>query len=340
MKTDLFDYYLPEELIAQTPIEPRDSSRLLVYNRKDNQINHKHFYDIIDYLQSGDVLVVNNTKVIPARLYGNRLNTNGKVEILLLKRLSITDWEIIIKPGKTARIGTVYSFGETLKGEIIAIKEDGKRDIRFIYDGVFEDILSQIGQMPLPPYIKEKLSNKERYNTVYSKTDGSAAAPTAGLHFTQELLSKIKAKGIQIVEVLLHVGLGTFRPVKVDDISQHVMHSEYYEVSDGAATIINKAKNEGRRIIAVGTTSVRVLESASDDDGKIKSGSGDTSIFIYPSYKFKMVDALITNFHLPKSTLMMLVSALAGREEILSVYNTAVSEKYRFFSFGDSMFIV
>jgi len=340
MKTDLFDYYLPEELIAQTPVEPRDSSRLLVYNRKGNQITHKRFYEIIDFLNSGDVLVINNTKVIPARLYGNRENTNGKVEILLLKRLSITDWEIIIKPGKTARIGTVYSFGDNLKGEIIAIKEDGKRDIRFIYEGVFEDILSQIGQMPLPPYIKQKLENKERYNTVYSKTDGSAAAPTAGLHFTKELLDKIKAKGIQIVEVLLHVGLGTFRPVKVDDIFEHVMHSEYYEVSDSAATAINKAKQEGRRIIAVGTTSVRVLESATDDDGKIKSGSGDTSIFIYPSYKFKMVDALITNFHLPKSTLMMLVSALAGREEILSVYNTAVKEQYRFFSFGDSMFIV
>ncbi|MBR5251060.1 MAG: tRNA preQ1(34) S-adenosylmethionine ribosyltransferase-isomerase QueA [Clostridia bacterium] len=340
MKTDLFDYYLPEELIAQTPVEPRDSSRLLVYNRKDNQINHKRFYEIIDFLNSGDVLVINNTKVIPARLYGNRQNTNGKVEILLLKRLSITDWEIIIKPGKTARVGTIYSFGDNLKGEIIAIKEDGKRDIRFIYEGVFEDILSQIGQMPLPPYIKEKLANKERYNTVYSKTDGSAAAPTAGLHFTKELLDKIKAKGIQIVEVLLHVGLGTFRPVKVDDIFEHVMHSEYYEVSDDSANAINRAKQEGRRIIAVGTTSVRVLESATGDDGKIKSGSGDTSIFIYPSYKFKMVDALITNFHLPKSTLMMLVSALAGREEILSVYNTAVKEQYRFFSFGDSMFIL
>lgn len=339
MKTDLFDYYLPEELIAQTPVEPRDSSKLLVYNMATKQISHKYFFDIVDYLRDGDVLVVNNTKVIPARLFGLREKTNGKVEILLLKRLDMTRWEIIIKPGKTARIGTLYSFGENLKGVITAIGEDGKRVIEFLYNGVFEDILSDIGQMPLPPYIKEKLTDKNRYNTVYSKIDGSAAAPTAGLHFTAELLNKIKLKGVRIAEVLLHVGLGTFRPVKVDDISQHVMHSEFYNVSEESALLINKAKKEGRRIIAVGTTSVRVLESATDESGQIIPGSGDTDIFIYPSYKFKMVDALITNFHLPKSTLLMLISAFAGREEILSVYETAVREKYRFFSFGDAMFI-
>ena len=339
MKTDLFDYYLPEELIAQTPVEPRDSSKLLVYNMATKQISHKYFFDIVDYLRDGDVLVVNNTKVIPARLFGLREKTNGKVEILLLKRLDMTRWEIIIKPGKTARIGTRYSFGENLKGVITAIGEDGKRVIEFLYNGVFEDILSDIGQMPLPPYIKEKLTDKNRYNTVYSKIDGSAAAPTAGLHFTAELLNKIKLKGVRIAEVLLHVGLGTFRPVKVDDISQHVMHSEFYKVSEESALLINKAKKEGRRIIAVGTTSVRVLESATDESGQIIPGSGDTDIFIYPSYKFKMVDALITNFHLPKSTLLMLISAFAGREEILSVYETAVREKYRFFSFGDAMFI-
>ena len=339
MKTDLFDYYLPEELIAQTPVEPRDSSKLLVYNMATKQISHKYFFDIVDYLRDGDVLVVNNTKVIPARLFGLREKTNGKVEILLLKRLDMTRWEIIIKPGKTARIGTRYSFGENLKGVITEIGEDGKRVIEFLYNGVFEDILSDIGQMPLPPYIKEKLTDKNRYNTVYSKIDGSAAAPTAGLHFTAELLNKIKLKGVRIAEVLLHVGLGTFRPVKVDDISQHVMHSEFYNVSEESALLINKAKKEGRRIIAVGTTSVRVLESATDESGQIIQGSGDTDIFIYPSYKFKMVDALITNFHLPKSTLLMLISAFAGREEILSVYETAVREKYRFFSFGDAMFI-
>lgn len=339
MKTDLFDYYLPEELIAQTPVEPRDSSKLLVYNMATKQISHKYFFDIVDYLRDGDVLVVNNTKVIPARLFGLREKTNGKVEILLLKRLDMTRWEIIIKPGKTARIGTRYSFGENLKGVITAIGEDGKRVIEFLYNGVFEDILLDIGQMPLPPYIKEKLTDKNRYNTVYSKIDGSAAAPTAGLHFTAELLNKIKLKGVRIAEVLLHVGLGTFRPVKVDDISQHVMHSEFYNVSEESALLINKAKKEGRRIIAVGTTSVRVLESATDESGQIIPGSGDTDIFIYPSYKFKMVDALITNFHLPKSTLLMLISAFAGREEILSVYETAVREKYRFFSFGDAMFI-
>lgn len=338
MKTDLFDYYLPEELIAQTPVEPRDTSRMLVYSCSKKEINHRHFFDIVDYLRSGDVLVVNNTKVIPARLYGWREKTNGKVEILLLKRIDLVTWEIIIRPGKTARIGTIYSFGEKLKGEIISIGEEGKRVIRFIYDGIFEDIISDIGQMPLPPYIKEKLSDKTRYNTVYSKVDGSAAAPTAGLHFTQELLQKIRSIGVEVVEVLLHVGLGTFRPVKVEDITQHIMHSEHYDVSREAADIINKAKQERRRIIAVGTTSVRVLESATEN-GILKAGSGDTDIFIYPPYKFKMVDALITNFHLPKSTLLMLISAFVSREEILSVYNIAVEEKYRFFSFGDAMFL-
>ncbi len=340
MKTALFDYYLPEELIAQTPVEPRDHSRLLVYNRQTKEILHKHFYDIVDFLKPDDILVVNNTKVIPARLYGEREGTHGKVELLLLKRRDLTHWDVILKPGKTARIGTVYNFSDKLKGTITEIGEDGQRTIEFSFDGVFENILSEIGQMPLPPYIKEKLKDKSRYNTVYSKVDGSAAAPTAGLHFTKPLLEKIKGMGVTIAEVLLHVGLGTFRPVKVDDTDEHAMHSEYYEVTQETADLLNNAKKTGRRIIAVGTTSVRVLESATDDDGVIHAGHGNTNIFIYPPYKFKTVDALITNFHLPKSTLLMLVSAFADREEILRVYETAVTEKYRFFSFGDATFII
>ena len=340
MKTALFDYYLPEELIAQTPVEPRDHSRLLVYNRQTKEILHKHFYDIVDFLKSDDILVVNNTKVIPARLYGEREGTHGKVELLLLKRRDLTHWDVILKPGKTARIGTVYNFSDKLKGTITEIGEDGQRTIEFSFDGVFENILSEIGQMPLPPYIKEKLKDKSRYNTVYSKVDGSAAAPTAGLHFTKPLLEKIKGMGVTIAEVLLHVGLGTFRPVKVDDTDEHVMHSEYYEVTQETADLLNNAKKTGRRIIAVGTTSVRVLESATDDDGVIHAGHDNTNIFIYPPYKFKTVDALITNFHLPKSTLLMLVSAFADREEMLRVYETAVKEKYRFFSFGDATFII
>lgn len=340
MKTALFDYYLPEELIAQTPVEPRDHSRLLVYNRQTKEILHKHFYDIVDFLKPDDILVVNNTKVIPARLYGEREGTHGKVELLLLKRCDLTHWDVILKPGKTARIGTVYNFSDKLKGTITEIEEDGQRTIEFSFDGVFENILSEIGQMPLPPYIKEKLKDKSRYNTVYSKVDGSAAAPTAGLHFTKPLLEKIKGMGVTIAEVLLHVGLGTFRPVKVDDTDEHVMHSEYYEVTQETADLLNNAKKTGRRIIAVGTTSVRVLESATDDDGVIHAGHDNTNIFIYPPYKFKTVDALITNFHLPKSTLLMLVSAFADREEMLRVYETAVKEKYRFFSFGDATFII
>lgn len=340
MKTALFDYYLPEELIAQTPVEPRDHSRLLVYNRQTKEILHKHFYDIVDFLKPDDILVVNNTKVIPARLYGEREGTHGKVELLLLKRRDLTHWDVILKPGKTARIGTVYNFSDKLKGTITEIGGDGQRTIEFSFDGVFENILSKIGQMPLPPYIKEKLKDKSRYNTVYSKVDGSAAAPTAGLHFTKPLLEKIKGMGVTIAEVLLHVGLGTFRPVKVDDTDEHVMHSEYYEVTQETADLLNNAKKTGRRIIAVGTTSVRVLESATDDDGVIHAGHDNTNIFIYPPYKFKTVDALITNFHLPKSTLLMLVSAFADREEMLRVYETAVKEKYRFFSFGDATFII
>ena len=340
MKTSDFYYDLPEELIAQYPVEPRDSSRLLIYDRKTKSITHKHFYDIVDYLQKGDVLVVNNTKVLPARIYGAKEHTGGKIEFLLLKRLDLTHWEVILKPGRIAKVGAVFCFGDKLKARVESIGEDGSRIVEFIYDGVFETILAEVGEMPLPPYIKQKLQDKTRYNTVYSKVDGSAAAPTAGLHFTKVLIEKVKAKGVEFVEVLLHVGLGTFRPVKVDDVTQHHMHSEYYAVSAHAAEVINKAKAEGRRVICVGTTSVRTLESAADEHGKLHECSGNTEIFIYPPYKFKVVDNLITNFHLPESTLIMLVSALCSREEILDVYKTAVEEKYRFFSFGDAMFVL
>lgn len=340
MKTSDFYYDLPKELIAQHPAEPRDSARLLVYNRQSRQIEHKHFYDVIDYLRAGDVLVVNNTKVLPARIYGNKQHTGGKIEFLLLKRIDLNHWEVILKPGRIAKVGSVFCFGDNLKAQVESIGEDGSRIVRFDYDGVFEDILAQIGEMPLPPYITEKLNDKTQYNTVYSKIDGSAAAPTAGLHFTRELLQKVSDKGVKIVEVLLHVGLGTFRPVKVDDVTQHHMHSEYYSVSQSAADEINAAKREGRRVICVGTTSVRTLESAADDNGIVCAGSGNTDIFIYPPYKFKVTDCLITNFHLPESTLIMLVSALCSREEILQVYRTAVDQKYRFFSFGDAMLVL
>ena len=340
MKTSDFYYDLPEELIAQYPVEPRDSSRLLIYDRKTKSITHKHFYDIVDYLQKGDVLVVNNTKVLPARIYGAKEHTGGRIEFLLLKRLDLTHWEVILKPGRIAKVGAVFCFGDKLKARVESIGEDGSRIVEFIYDGVFETILAEVGEMPLPPYIKQKLQDKTRYNTVYSKVDGSAAAPTAGLHFTKELIDKLKQKGVEFVEVLLHVGLGTFRPVKVDDVTQHHMHSEYYAVTDNAAEVINKAKAEGRRVICVGTTSVRTLESAADDNGMLHECSGNTEIFIYPPYKFKVVDNLITNFHLPESTLIMLVSALCSREEILNVYKTAVENKYRFFSFGDAMMII
>ena len=339
MKTSDFDYTLPEELIAQHPAEPRDHSRLLVYNRQNKTISHKHFFDIVDHLHKGDVLVVNNTKVLPARIYGHKEHTGGKIEFLLLKRLDLTHWEVILKPGRIAKPGAVFCFGENLKARVDSVGQDGSRIVEFIYDGVFEDILSKVGEMPLPPYITAKLQDKTRYNTVYSKIDGSAAAPTAGLHFTTELMEKCKAKGVEVVDVLLHVGLGTFRPVKVDDVENHHMHSEFFSVSQKSANIINKAKQEGRRVICVGTTSVRTLESAVDEHGEVLATSGNTEIFLYPPYKMKVVDALITNFHLPQSTLLMLVSCLCTREEILSVYDVAVSEKYRFFSFGDAMFI-
>ena len=340
MKTSDFDYYLPEELIAQTPLEPRDSSRLLVYDRKADKVYHEHFFDIKKYLKKGDVLVRNNTKVLPARMFGYTPN-GGKVEVLLLKRFNLTDWEVLVKPGKKAKPGATLVLSDELSLEVLeTIEESGSRKVKFNFNGVFEDIISRIGEMPLPPYITEKLKNQERYQTVYAKTDGSAAAPTAGLHFTDKLLEEIKEMGVEIVDVLLHVGLGTFRPVKTDDILSHHMHSEYYEISKESAEKINKAKKEGRRIIAVGTTSVRTLESAADDNGLVKEIKDNTEIFIFPPYKFKCVDALITNFHLPKSTLVMLVSALSTREKTLELYNQAVSEQYRFFSFGDSMFII
>lgn len=340
MKTSDFDYYLPEEQIAQTPAEPRDSSRLLVYDREKDEIYHKHFYDIVDFLKEGDVLVRNNTKVLPARIFAYTEN-GGKVEVLLLKRFNLTDWEVLVKPGKKARIGAKLTVSQELSLVVTDIfEESGSRKVTFNFDGVFEDVISRIGEMPLPPYITEKLKDKERYQTVYAKVDGSAAAPTAGLHFTDALFEKIKAKGVEVVDVLLHVGLGTFRPVKVDNVLEHHMHSEYYEIGEEAAERINKAKKEGRRIIAVGTTSVRTLESAADENGFVKPVKGNTEIFIYPPYKFKCVDALITNFHLPKSTLIMLVASLTGREKILDIYKTAVEEKYRFFSFGDAMLIV
>ncbi|MBQ7579273.1 MAG: tRNA preQ1(34) S-adenosylmethionine ribosyltransferase-isomerase QueA [Clostridia bacterium] len=342
MKTSDFDYYLPEELIAQTPIEPRDHSRLLVYNRKTKVIEHKHFYDIINYLSPNDVLVVNNTRVIPARIYGKKKETGAKVELLLLKRLNLNEYECLIKPAKKFKVGTTIEFSSTLSAEIIGdVLEIGGRVVKFYpQNSTLEAELEKLGEMPLPPYIHKKLEDKERYQTVYSKIKGSSAAPTAGLHFTPELLKKIKEKGIEIIEVTLNVGLGTFRPVTIENIEEHHMHSEYIEISPETASKLNAAKKQGKRIIAVGTTSVRTLESASNENGEIRPIHEETNIFIYPGYKFKFVDSLITNFHLPKSTLLMLVSALSSREEMLDVYNTAVKEKYRFFSFGDSMFII
>lgn len=337
-KSDFY-YDLPPEQIAQTPAEPRDSSRLFVYDRERDKIEHRIFRDVTDYLKAGDVLVINNTKVLPARLYAHTEH-GGLIEILLLKRLERDKWEVLAKPGKKCAIGKSFKIGDKLSFTVEGITDSGERIINFTYDGVFENILEEVGSMPLPPYIKEKLKDKDRYQTVYAKTDGSAAAPTAGLHFTPELLKKIRDMGVEIVEVLLHVGLGTFRPVKEDIITDHKMHGEYYEVSEQAAAALNRAKAEGRRIIAVGTTSVRTLESATGEDGIVRAGSGETYIFIYPPYKFRCVDALITNFHLPESTLVMLVAALVGREKILSLYKTAVEEKYRFFSFGDAMFII
>lgn len=333
-----FDYELPEELIAQTPAEPRDSSRLLVYDRENKTTEDKIFRDIADYLKAGDVLVVNNTKVIPARLYA--LTERGAVvEVLLLKRYDMTSWEVLMRPGKKGRIGTKMKINDRLSLTVRDVTETGERIVEFSFEGVFEDILSEAGTMPLPPYIKEKLADQTRYNTVYSKVDGSAAAPTAGLHFTKELLEKLRGKGVEVAEVLLHVGLGTFRPVSEEIITEHKMHSEYYLVEERAAEIINRAKAEGRRVIAVGTTSVRTLESVADERGFVRPCSGDTEIFLYPPYKMKCVDALITNFHLPESTLIMLVACMTGREEILNVYKYAVEKRYRFFSFGDAMFI-
>ena len=335
-----FDYYLPEELIAQDPLEDRSSSRLMVLDKKTGEIQHKIFKDILDYLKPGDCLVLNNTKVIPARLFGVKEGTQAKIEILLLKRKENDIWETLVKPGKKAKPGTKIIFGDgLLVGEVIDVVEDGNRLIQFSYEGIFEEILDQLGQMPLPPYITHTLKDKNRYQTVYAKYDGSAAAPTAGLHFTKELLEKVKAKGVDIAEVTLHLGLGTFRPVKVENVLDHHMHSEFYMVSAEAAEKINATKDRGGRVISVGTTSTRTLESAADESGRLKECSGWTEIFIYPGYKFKLIDCLITNFHLPQSTLVMLVSALAGREHVLAAYEEAVKEKYRFFSFGDAMFI-
>ena len=336
-KSDFY-YNLPEELIAQTPVEPRDHSRMLVYDRETGEIEHKHFYDIIDYLKAGDVLVINDTKVLPARIYGVKEGTGAKIEFLLHKRIRLDEWEVLVKPAKKATVGAVIRFSDELTATVTGYIGEGLRTVRFSYDGVFEDILSRVGEMPLPHYIHERLSDGTRYQTVYARESGSSAAPTAGLHFTPELLQKIRDKGVEVVKVLLHVGLGTFRPVKAENILDHKMHSEYCCVTPEAAAAVNKAKSEGRRVIAVGTTSVRTLESAWHD-GKLNAESGETSIFIYPPYKFKAVDALITNFHLPESTLIMLVSAFIGRENALKMYECAVENKYRFFSFGDATFL-
>lgn len=341
MKTSDFDYNLPEELIAQTPVEPRDHSRLLVYDRADGSIQHLHFYDLPRFLNAGDVMVINDTRVIPARLLGEKEETHVPVEILLLKRLEKDLWEALVRPGRRLAPGTWCSFGDgLLRAEIVDRAPEGARLVRFHYQGVFEEILDRLGQMPLPPYIHERLQDRERYQTVYAREEGSAAAPTAGLHFTPELLEQIREKGIEIVPVLLHVGLGTFRPVKEEDVSQHQMHVEHYEVTPEAAEKINRARAEGHRCVCIGTTSVRTLETASTEDGLVHAQNGDTGIFIMPGYHFKATDALVTNFHLPQSTLLMLISALMGREEALRVYNIAVEEKYRFFSFGDAMLIL
>ena len=338
LKTSDFYYDLPEELIAQTPAEPRDSSRMLVYNRESDTLSHEHFYDITKHLKKGDLLVINNTRVIPARIFGHIDGKQTTFEILLLKRLDYTHWEGIMRPARKARKGSVIKISEELSATVEDVGEYGIRTISFQFDGVFEDILDRVGNMPLPPYIHETLEDKERYQTVYSKVDGSAAAPTAGLHFTPELMKKLEEMGVEFASVLLHIGLGTFRPVKAENILDHDMHTEYYEVDKENADKINRAKKEGRRVIAVGTTSVRTLESVADENGLVRECKGNTNIFIYPGYKFKTVDALITNFHLPESTLIMLVSALLGREKTLEIYRKAVEEKYRFFSFGDSCF--
>lgn len=340
MKREDFNFNLPDRLIAQHPLENRDESKLLVLNKETGQVEHKSFSNIIDYLNKGDCLVLNDTRVIPARLFGNRIGKEEHIEVLLLKRVKEDTWETLVKPGKKARPGHVLEFGEgLLKGEVLEIGEDGTRIIHFSYKGIFEEILDKLGEMPLPPYITSALEDKERYQTVYSRVKGSAAAPTAGLHFTEELLNNIRKKGVNIAYITLHVGLGTFRPVKVDDILDHHMHSEYFNISEEAAFIINTSKEKGGKIISVGTTSTRTMETVADDNGKVTEKSGWTDIFIYPGYKFKIVDHLITNFHLPESTLLMLVSAFANRENILNAYKIAIDENYRFFSFGDSMLI-
>ena len=333
-----FDYDLPEERIAQLPVEPRDSSRLMVLDPSNHTIEHRRFFQLGDFLKQGDVLIFNDTRVIPARLIGAR-DTGGKVEVFLLRQMDKDQWEALVKPGKKMRIGSVVHFGEELSCEIVAHTDFGGRIVRFIYDGIFEEILDRLGNMPLPPYIHEKLENRERYQTVYSRVKGSAAAPTAGLHFTESLMEELRRKGIQFGFITLHVGLGTFRPVHVDTIEDHVMHSEFYSVPTETAELIHMAKKEGRRVVAVGTTSIRTLEAAASSTGTVEAGSGWTNIFIYPGYEFKVVDAVITNFHLPKSTLIMLISAFAGRTFTLEVYRTAVAEAYRFFSFGDAMLI-
>ena len=340
MKTSDFYYELPEELIAQDPLEDRSSSRLLVLDKKTGETEHHVFREIVNYLDPGDCLVINDTKVIPARLIGAKEETGAKIEVLLLKRGADDVWETLVKPGRKAKPETRISFGDgLLTGEVVDIVDEGNRLIHFEYDGIFEEILDRLGQMPLPPYITHQLKDKDRYNTVYAEHPGSAAAPTAGLHFTPELLEKIRDKGVDIAHVTLHVGLGTFRPVKVDDVENHHMHSEFYMIDETAAEKINRAKENGKRVICVGTTSCRTIESAADENGRLKACSGWTDIFIYPGYQFKILDALITNFHLPESTLVMLVSALAGRDHVLAAYEEAVRERYRFFSFGDAMFI-
>lgn len=341
MKTSDFYYDLPEELIAQDPLEDRSSSRLLALDKETGEIRHQMFRDIIEYLQQGDCLVINDTKVIPARLIGSKVGTDAKIEVLLLKRKENDVWETLVKPGRKAKQGTRISFGDgLLVGEVIDVVEEGNRLIHFEYQGIFEEILDKLGQMPLPPYITHQLKDRDRYNTVYAVHEGSAAAPTAGLHFTPELLDEIQKKGINIARVTLHVGLGTFRPVKVDDVKEHHMHSEFYLINEEAAETINHTKEQGGRVICVGTTSCRTIESAADEKGYLKACSGWTEIFIYPGYQFKVLDGLITNFHLPESTLIMLVSALAGKEHVLAAYEEAVKERYRFFSFGDAMLIV
>lgn len=340
MKTSDFYFDLPKEFIAQTPCYPRDHAKLLIYNKATKQIEHKHFYDICDYLNENDCLVINETRVLPARLFGTRADTGSFIEFLLLRRIDTNSWEILARPGKKAKVGQKFIFGNELSAIVTDVLPDGNRIVKFEFDGIFEEILDRLGSMPLPPYITEKLEDKEMYQTVYSRELGSAAAPTAGLHFTNELLEKLKQKGVTVVPILLHVGLGTFRPVKVDDVLNHKMHSEYYSVSQDAANKINACRAKGGRIFSVGTTSCRTLESVTTPEGKVLSQSGETDIFIYPGYKFKAVDALITNFHLPESTLLMLVSALSSREEILNVYEIAKENGYRFFSFGDACLFI